>query len=349
MSDQSANRIHAMSARGVAAERPALRAGHSIESPQPPAAPGWMDWAPRAAMLWALAYGAVRVWWAIAGSPSFGSGGTDLALFTGWGAVGLCAAAAGVALALTTAPWRWPLLIVAWVVIAAVLVACASLLLDVVGALLPGIGVAFHPVAFVNRAACLAGGILLGATAVAYRRRWRSGCLFCGRSGVTVRLAQPPWWAWCAAYLAVAGFLVRLGAQVAIGFDTYLPKAAAAAIVFEGGFVLTGTVLPLALVYSWGHVLPGWVPLLAGRRLPRWLLLAPALAIAGAMTVYFGFTLLLLAAATLNGTWAVMAGSLPLAFFWVAVPAYEVWGLGLGAAALAYHQVTRPPCKACGR
>jgi hypothetical protein len=50
--------------------------------------------------------------------------------------------------------------------------------------------------------------------------------------------------------------------------------------MFEAGFVLAGTLLPLALVHSWGRVLPRWVPLLAGRRVPRWLLLGPAFGIA---------------------------------------------------------------------
>ena len=54
----------------VPAGQPALkRAGNSIEWSHPPAAPGWMAWTPHAAILWALAYGAVRVWWAARGAP----------------------------------------------------------------------------------------------------------------------------------------------------------------------------------------------------------------------------------------------------------------------------------------
>jgi hypothetical protein len=308
-----------------------------------------MAWAPRAALLWALAYGAVRVGWAVAGAPSFGRLNTDLVLFTGWSAAGLCAAAAAVALALMTAPWRWPLLVAAWAVSAALVAASALLLLDVVGGLLPGLGVPFHPVAFLSQAACLVEGILIGSAAVAYRRRWRSDCLFCGRSGTRVRLERSPWWAWGAAYLAVAGCLVRLGAQLAVGFESSLMQLSASLLVFEAGFVLTGTVLPLALVYSWGRIVPRWVPLLAGRPVRRWLLLGPAFAIAGGLMAYFGMTLVMLAVSTLNGTWAQITGSLPLAFFWVAVPAYFVWGLGLGAAALGYYQVTRRACRACGQ
>jgi hypothetical protein len=210
------------------------------------------------------------------------------------------------------------------------------LLLDMAGGLLPGLGVQFHLVPFLSQAACLGEGILVGAAAVAYRRRWRSDCLFCGRMGVQVRPTQPPWWAWFAAYAAVAGCLIRLGAQVAVGFESSLLQLSASLLVFEGGFVLAGTVLPLALVHKWGRVVPRWMPLIGGRPVPRWLALGPAFVIACGLTAYFGFTFITLAAARLGGTWARMAGpSLPLAFFWVAVPAYFVWGVGLGTAAIA--------------
>lgn len=333
----------------AAGQRALERPSRAVEWPRPPVAPGWMAWAPTAAVLWALAYGSLRVWWALGGAPSFGPLGTDLIVFSGWSAVGLCAAAAAVALALRTAPWRWPLLVAAWGVSAALLLACALLLLDAVGGLLPGLGVPFQPVPFASRAACLVEGILVGATAVAYRRRWRSACLFCGRATIQVRRARTPWWAWLAAYGAVAGCLVRLGAQMAVGLDSRLLQVSGSLLVFEAGFVLAGTVLPLSLVHSWGRVVPRWVPLVAGRRVPRWLLLGPAFGIGGALTAYFGATIVLLAVATFTATWNPGADSLPIAFFWVAVPAYFAWGLGLGAAAIAYYQVTRLPCKVCGR
>jgi len=166
---------------------------------------------------------------------------------------------------------------------------------------------------------------------------------------VRATLDRPPWWAWCGAYAAVAGCLIRLGAQLAVGFESSMLQLSASLLVFEAGFVLAGTVLPLALVSSWGRVVPRWAPIFATRPVPRWLLLGPAFAIAGAMTAYFGMTLAMLAAGTVNGTTVQMTGSLPLAFFWVAVPAYFVWGLGLGAAALGYYLTTRPICRVCGR
>lgn len=119
-------------------------------------------------------------------------------------------------------------------------------------------------------------------------------------------------------------------------------------LLFEAGFLLAGTVPPLALVYRWGRVFPGWVPLLAGRGVPRWLVLGPALGRGVGMTAYFGVSLVRLAVQTVTGTWEQGAGSDPAWFYWVAIPAYLAWGLGLGAAALAYRRATRPPCRTCG-
>ena len=321
----------------------------ATERPRPKPAPGWMTWAPPATIAWALAYGSVRTCWALGDAPSFPPLGSDLIAFTGWYAVGLCVAAAGITIVLRTAPWRWPLLAAAWGVSAALFAASALLLLDVVGGLFPGVGISFHLVAFVSRAACLCGAALVGANAVAYRRRWRSACLFCGRTRTAVRPTQPLAWARWAAYAAVAGCMTRLLAQLAVGFGSSLLHGGGSVLMFEAGFLLAGTLLPLALVHSWGRVFPRWVPLLAGRRVPRWLLLGPAFGIGGFMSVYFGFTAVKLAVGTLSGTWDQGAGSLPLAFFWVAVPAYLTWGVGLGAAALGYYQVTRPRCRECGR
>jgi hypothetical protein len=245
-------------------------------------------------------------------------------------------------------------MVAGWVVCVALLSACPLLLLDAVGALLPGLFVHSPHVAFLSRAACLVEAILVCASTVAYRRRWRSTCLFCGRAADRVRPLKPPKWAWWAAYAAVAGCLVRLGAQVAIGFTMIQhppggTRVAIEGLVFEAAFLLAGVVLPLSLVNSWGRVVPRWVPLLAGRRVPRWLPLGPATLIGVLMTVYFSVTLVKIAADTFSGVWHQSLRPFPLAFWWTAVLAYLVWGLGLDVAAFAYNQLTRPPCRVCGR
>ena len=332
----------------------------SVATPQPTVAvhrrrlrqvaiPGWRRWVSQAVIVWALVYGSWRIYWALGAGPSFPPVGTDLVVFTGGWSVVLCGAAAVVVVALRRAAWRRPLALAAWGVSVALVAASALLLLDVVGILLPGLGVPFHLVAFVSRVACLAGGVLVGATALSYQRHWRGACLACGRTGEFARPPRPPRWAWWAAWAAVAGCMLRILAQAAVGFGTSLLREGGALLMFEAGFLLAGTVLPLALVYRWGRVFPGWVPLLAGRAVPRWLVLGPALGISAGLTAYFGVGTVQLAIETLNGTWKRNAGGLPLWFFWVAMPAYLVWGLGLGAAALDYRRSTRPTCRVCGR
>jgi len=312
------------------------------------AAPGWRRWTSHAAIAWALGYGSLRIYWTLGTAPSPPPSGADLVALTGWWSVALAGAAALVVLGLRRARWWLPLAVAAWGVSVALVAASALLLLDVVGIILPGLGLTVHPVAFLSRVAWLAGGVLVGATALSYQRHWRGACLACGSTGEAGRPARPPRWARVAAWVAVAGWLVRVLAQIVVGFGNDLLQAGGSLLLFEAGFLLAGTVLPLALVYRWGRVFPGWVPLLAGRSVPRWLVLAPALGIAVGMTAYFGVSAVQFSVETLTGEWEQGAGSLPLWFFWVAMPAYLVWGLGLGAAALAYRRATRPLCRTCG-
>ena len=160
------------------------------------ALPGWWRWVSQAAVVWALGYGSLRIYWALGDAPSPPPIGSDLIVFTGWWSVALCGAAAVVVFGLRRARWSRPLAVAAWCVAAALVAASALSLLDMVGILLPGIGVTVHLVAFLSRAACLVGGVLVGATALSYQRHWRDACLACGRTGEAVRPARatgPPW------------------------------------------------------------------------------------------------------------------------------------------------------------
>jgi hypothetical protein len=312
------------------------------------APPGWRQFAIPAAVTWAVGYGSLRAFWAVTGAPSPPPVDTDLVGFTGWWAVALCATAALVVLALAWSAWSRSLAVAAWGVTLALAAASAVLLLDVVGLLLPGIGVSVSPAAFASRALCLAGAFLVGTSALTYQRHWHGACLTCGSTPETIRLTRPPRWAWVGAWAAVAGWLVRILAQAGVGFGD-LAGAVGTLLLFEAGFMLAGTVLPLALVHRWGRVFPRWVPLLADHRVPRWLVLGPGLGLGVGISAYFGFTLVMVVVDTLTGTAPFDDGSLPLWFYWVAVPGYLVWGLGLLAAALAYRQLTRPGCPICHR
>ena len=299
---------------------------------------------PLATALWGLAYGALRAAWALFGAPDLPPTGDDLVVFTGLAPAALCLAAAGVAIGLRLTSYsRW-LVIAAGTVVAALAVADALFLLDVVGLLTAGIGGAAGWAALASRAGCAVLAGLLAASAVAYRRHGRSACMRCGRTEDSRSWDRVPGWARAGAWTAVAGCLVRIGAQVAVGFDG-IPLTGSL-YVFEAGFLLAGTLLPLALTHRFGRVWPRWVVPLAGRRVPRWLVLGPGLLFSGGLTVYFGIALVQITADAVRG---IPQEGFPDAFYWTAVPAYWAWGLGMGAAAIAYLQLTRPACAACGR
>ena len=117
------------------------------------ALPGWRRWVSQAAVAWAVGYGSLRVYWTLGAAPSPPPIGSDLIVFTGWWSVALCGAAAVVVLGLRSSRWSRPLALAAWSVSAALVAASALLLLDLVGIILPGIGVTVHVVPFLSRVA----------------------------------------------------------------------------------------------------------------------------------------------------------------------------------------------------
>jgi hypothetical protein len=311
-------------------------------------------WLPYAVLAWALAYGTLRAWWALGGQPDIPPMGYDLLVITGWPVVGLCALAAGLAVALLreprSKPLGWTLVGLAAVVSAGLVAGAGLILLDVVGTLFGGLGMFHSLTGFASRAGCLAGGLLLGRLALTYQRTLRGSCMTCGRTGATTE-PRTPAWAYVAAYATVLAFLIRIGAQYAVGFgDQSAPirgDGDLAATLSEWGFLigtaLAGILLPLALVHRFGRIWPRWTLVLAGHKVPRWLVLGPAFALSAGLLAYFGTGMIQMIA-----TPSESAGSLPGWFFWVAVPAYVAWGAGLGVAALAYRSLTKPACAGCG-
>ncbi len=81
---------------------------------------------------------------------------------------------------------------------------------------------------------------------------------------------------------------------------------------------------------------------------PRTLVMGPALVLSGGLTAYFGTAMVQLLVGALGGPQQENAG-LPALFMWIAVPAYLLWGLAMGVAAISYTQRTRPACSLCGR
>ncbi|MFF4875284.1 hypothetical protein [Micromonospora sp. NPDC000668] len=290
---------------------------------------------------WAVAYGGVRLAWTIGEAPEFGQFGSDLLGFTGWRSVALCVAAGALAVALDRVEtWRPALAGVAWTVAGALIAAAAILLPELVGLLLFTVGPYFDPVAFASRLGCVTGAVLLSLATAHYQRRTRGDCPDCCRTvRPGLRRSTPARWARWAAYAAVAGLVTRFAAQVVVGFDGLTQDASV--IGLEIGLLLAGVLLPLALVHRWGEIWPGWVPLLAGRTIPRLLLLVPGFGLGAGIVAYFGMGLVQLTSGSIS--------QFSDTFLWVAMSAYCILGLGLISASSDYHLRTRATCRACGR
>ncbi|XVQ15568.1 hypothetical protein ACQP1W_24470 [Spirillospora sp. CA-255316] len=309
---------------------------------------------------WLIAYGMLQAYWRLGHRPAeLSPVGDDLVFLNGWGVVGLCGAAvtllAGLAILRLSGAARRLLLLASWATAVTLVAAAAMVLLDVVGGILPGLGIEFFPLGALSRAACAGGGVIVGTAALSYQRATRAGCAACGRTGPAQAPGRPghvPAWAFVAAYGAVAGCAVRIGAQAAVGFDRSPLTSGVSVLLFELGFLLGGGLLPLSLVHSWGRVWPRWVPGLGRRAVPRRLVLWPAAGISAGLVVYFGLMLLQMIAERLRGRnpFPPSGGlDLPEAFFWFAVPSYLAWGAGMAAAAFGYHRLTRPACPECSR
>ncbi|MFW5415732.1 hypothetical protein J0910_03800 [Nocardiopsis sp. CNT-189] len=317
-----------------------------------------------AALVWAVGYGGLRLYWALTGRPWMPPIGDDLGPFSDWPAVLLCAAAAlasGVLVrpARGASGVRWAAVAAGAAAALGLVFASFLLLLDVVGLLISwaGPGLEIRADAVLSRAGCAAGAVLLAAAVLAEYRRLRAACASCGRTARSRSAPErAPGWARFAAGAVVAACAVRIAAQLAadpglITGEGASPLAGGAGVyAFEALFLLAGTLLPLALVSGWGRVWPRRVPLLAGRRVPRPLVLVPGGFAAVGMSCYFlvGLGQMALAPGDLAASGEAMGGYEPW-FFWVAVPAYVVWGLGLLAGTASYHRTARPACRSCGR
>ena len=200
---------------------------------------------------------------------------------------------------------------------------------------------------------CIAGGLLWGATTLAWFRLVRGACIACGRRAAPSRWTSPAaaarWGRWGVVFAVIAPLAyatTRLAWVVGIplGISESLLRqvrtemmgaAAGLASVAIGGAILT-----VGLVRPWGEIFPRWMPLLRGRRVPPALAIAPATLVA---VVVF--------AAGLGITRDVLRDGLP-DVDWVAhAPGllWPFWGLGLGMATLAYHYRRRGRCSRCGR
>lgn len=256
-------------------------------------------------MVWAAAYGGLRIWFATGHAFEWKLPGDDLLVPNWVAAIGCLVSALAVIRV-------WPRLL--WVLAAGWLAAAAFLLLDLVAMVLPGLGIPFDLPGMLSRLGAVAGAVLLGRLARAHQSEARP---------------WPHWVPVAGASLAVAGCLTRLAAQVVVGFDQMPYDGNLSVLLFEGGFVLAGTLLPFLLVHR------------IGRYFPRWLLLLPGFTLGAGITAYFTVGLIQMIANAVRGEPVYGDVGLPDSFFWVAVPAYVVWGAGLTVATRGYQFATR--------
>ncbi|QVQ55036.1 hypothetical protein J4H86_19800 [Spiractinospora alimapuensis] len=222
--------------------------------------------------------------------------------------------------------------------IAATLMGAAALiLLDLVSGVLPGLGMDFQPLGALSRLGCVVAASLVAL------HTWRFWNATHGDLGDRPPPRETPGWVVAVGYAAVAACLVRLAAQLVVGLDTNPLTGGPSMIVFEVGFLLAGILLPLALVHRWGRIWPAWVPLLRGRRVPRRLLIGCGSVLGVTMVAYFGVMTGQMVLERLQGRnpFPPSGGlDLPEPFFWVSVPAYLVWGVGLVIGTLSYARVS---------
>lgn len=320
-------------------------------------------------MTFAVGYGLVRFYWAAGGrwgytacdrsheTADMSSGCaarqlSTLPFWQGWGAVALCCVLIAIA-ALATRSRSRAAAVGAWVACAALVVVSFPMhLLFQIPAALAG-----HPTDWrdlVNRLLLFGGGLLFGAAATAVRIRR------CDHPRVEGRRPVPGWvrrWAYAGFAVPVVGWTVPHGLWLlgvplgisAAGIDEVrdnLWQTAPAVTVAIVILPTLGGLLTLGLVRPWGQVLPAWLPLLAGRRVPRLLALIPAGVVAVSLISYglISGWILIDGLRTGTTTWSQLRSGWAVA---VTVPVFLAWGVALGVTAFGYYLVTRLRCGVC--
>ncbi|MFI1223759.1 MULTISPECIES: hypothetical protein [unclassified Streptomyces] len=316
----------------------------------------WPGWVGRATMLWAAGYTGFGSVCALSGTSLLHHGGDSGGFALGWAVAALGALALSVSGAVVRyglRPWLRVLLRVAcWLAGTTAF----SLLMDVI-TLMVGQGVD-NRAAAANKALAAVGAVLLAATARS--DRLPAGTAVRAPSSASRRVQLTAWagtlafapytamklvWASGGTFAGITGEEMlavseRNGASgVFLTLESWgLDPTALLAVL--GVFLLWGLVRP------WGQVFPRWTLFLRGRRVPRWLPLAPALLGAATLAPYgvVGVGYLSLATA---GSVTMRRGDFPgtgdaLLVGWIGIAAFAVYGVALTVAARSYWLRTRP-------
>src|SRR5215207_5180964 len=296
------------------AEATSARAPEATRPAKPDLWGRWPEWIGYVAAAWSLLYGLLGLYWALGGVGfPFGSnndpnaaaesilGGAQVGVvapvIAGLGLVGALAAVAmargwgsrgrGILhAALLVFAWGATVALLLVIPDRRVLMAVAYAPIFLVGAPFGWPPVNYFEIALpwpvINQFVCIAGGFLCAGAAVAYGRRTRGACAYCGRSdaggGWTTPSAAARWGRW-ATYVAVIVPLpyaaIRWAWALGIPFgitEEFLREGQEIGLWRAGACLstvdLVGAILTLGLVQRWGEVFPRWMVGLSSRRVP---------------------------------------------------------------------------------
>lgn len=221
----------------------------------------------------------------------------------------------------------------------------------------------FLPWPVANQIVLILGGLFWAATAIAYRRRVDDACLRCGRSQAglshaghsrwTTPESAARWGGWATAVaIAVPVFYAATRVAWKLGIPLGLSPEGLVSLKGEGdgilwagtmlaAMALGGAVLTLGLVQKWGEVYPRWLPRLRGRPVRPRTAIIPASLVAILITQAGLMNIGML----VNGYVSIQSDNWGL---FLPGKLFPLWGVGLGAAALAYHLRRRGQCGTCG-
>ncbi|CAM5276965.1 hypothetical protein SAVIM338S_00075 [Streptomyces avidinii] len=315
--------------------------------------PRWAAWA---TMLWAVLYAGFGLVCALSGTSLLHHGGGSWAFGLGWVAMAVGVLVTLVSAAVVRYGPRPALRVLLWVACGLAVITAFSLLMDVI-TLMVGQGVESRA-STANKALAAAGAALLAATARSDRR---SAGTAAGASSAASRRIQLASWAGTLAFVPYAAMKLVWASGGTFAGITGEEMLAVSERNGASGIFLTleswgldptallaalGVFLLWGLVRPWGQVFPRWTLFLRGRRVPRWLPLAPALLGAATLAPYgmVGVGYLALASA---GALTMRRGDFhspgdALLVGWIGMAAFAVYGIALTIAARSYWLRTRP-------
>ncbi|MBS4189679.1 hypothetical protein KHA94_05570 [Bacillus sp. FJAT-49705] len=205
-----------------------------------------------------------------------------------------------------------------------------------------------------NQVFCIVGGSIWGATAIAYFRLTKDACGNCGRNDANevslVKGAQwGKWFTYMAVIMALPYGIVRWAWALGIPLGTTnLSMVGNEDIVLVdtilGGLCIGGGILTLGLIQRWGVIFPRWCLFLAGKQIPIWFVVVPAILMSAIITITGiklspQFIYMIVNGSINHENWGEFVPFL----FWLP------WGISLGIATLAYYLRRRGRCKHCGK